>query len=79
MKTVNVHAAKTHLSQLIDEASAGQEIVIAKNGTPVVRLVPVRTTSRRKGFGSLKGKMRISKDFDAPLSRDLLQAFGAKP
>lgn len=79
MKTVNVHAAKTHLSRLLDEAAAGEEVVIAKNGTPIVRLVPVRVTGRRKGFGSLKGKLRIREDFDAPLPDDLLRAFGARP
>lgn len=79
MKIVNVHAAKTHLSRLVDEAAAGEEVIIAKNGTPVVRLVPVQVRRRRTGFGSLKGKMRISDDFDAPLPDDLLRAFGAKP
>jgi prevent-host-death family protein len=79
MKTVNVHAAKTQLSRLIDKAAAGEDVVIAKNGTPVVRLVPVRPTSRRRGFGALKGKIRVSEDFDAPLPGDLLRAFGAKP
>ncbi|HUF48126.1 MAG TPA: type II toxin-antitoxin system Phd/YefM family antitoxin [Vicinamibacterales bacterium] len=79
MTIVNVHAAKTHLSRLIDEAAAGGEVVIAKNGTPVARLVPVRATARRRGFGSLKSKIRISKDFDAPLPDDLLRAFGTRP
>jgi prevent-host-death family protein len=79
MTIVNVHAAKTHLSRLIDEAAAGGEVVIAKNGRPVVRLVPVQLTARRKGFGSLKGKIRIGEDFDAPLPDDLLRAFGTRP
>jgi antitoxin (DNA-binding transcriptional repressor) of toxin-antitoxin stability system len=64
---------------LIDEAAAGEDVVIAKNGTPVVRLVPVRPTSRRRGFGALKGKIRVSDDFDAPLPDDVLRAFGVKP
>ena len=79
MKTVNLHAAKTHLSRLVDEAASGQEIVIAKSGKPMVRLVPVTVRGRRTGFGSLRNKIRIREDFDAPLPHDLLRAFGAKP
>jgi prevent-host-death family protein len=78
MKTVNLHAAKTQLSRLVDEAAAGEEVVIAKAGKPMVRLVPVRP-HRRTGFGDLKGRIRIAADFDAPLPDDLLQAFGSKP
>jgi prevent-host-death family protein len=78
MKTVNLHAAKTHLSRLVDEAAAGQEVVIAKSGKPMVRLVPVTVRDRRTGFGALRGKIRIREDFDAPLPDDLLRAFGVK-
>ncbi len=77
MKTVNLHAAKTHLSRLVDEAAAGQDVVIAKSGKPMVRLVPVASKVRRTGFGTLRGKIRIADDFDAPLPDDLLRAFGA--
>jgi prevent-host-death family protein len=79
MKTVNLHAAKTHLSRLVDEAVDGQEIVIAKAGKPMVRLVPVGPKLRRTGFGADKGKIWISDDFDAPLPDDLLRAFGVEP
>lgn len=79
MKTVNLHAAKTHLSRLVDEAAAGEEIVIAKAGKPMVRLVPFVAKRRRTGFGADKGKIWISDDFDAPLPDDILRAFGAKP
>ena len=48
MKTVNLHAAKTQLSRLVDEAAAGEEIVIAKAGRPMVRLVPVSTRVERR-------------------------------
>jgi prevent-host-death family protein len=78
MKTVNLHAAKTHLSRLVDEAAAGQEIVIAKAGKPLVRLTPVLAGRRRTGFGSLRGKVRISEDFDAPLPDAVKRAFGVK-
>ncbi len=77
-KVVNLHAAKTHLSRLVDDAVAGKEVVIGKAGKPMVRLVPVRASKpRRGGFGELKGTVWISDDFDAPLPDDLLRAFGA--
>jgi prevent-host-death family protein len=78
MKIVNLHAAKTHLSRLVDDAAVGEEIVIAKNGRPMVRLVPVASRARRTGFGTLKGRIRISEDFDAPLPDPLLRAFGVR-
>jgi prevent-host-death family protein len=78
MATVNVHAAKTHLSRLVDRAVAGEEVIIAKAGRPVVRLVPVAAGARRTGFGALKGKVRIGDDFDAPLAEEILRAFGVK-
>ena len=78
MKTVNLHAAKTHLSRLVDEAVDGQEIVIAKAGTPMVRLVPVATKRQRTGFGDMKGRIWIADDFDAPLPDPVLRLFGAK-
>jgi prevent-host-death family protein len=78
-KTINLHAAKTQLSRLVDEAVDGEDIVIAKAGKPLVRLVPVKTRAKRGGFGAGKGSVVwISDDFDAPLPDDLLRAFGAK-
>jgi prevent-host-death family protein len=78
MKTVNLHAAKTNLSRLVDQAAAGEDIVIAKNGKPLVRLVAITSGTRRKGFGALKGKIRIADDFDAPLPDSVLRAFGIR-
>jgi prevent-host-death family protein len=79
MKTVNLHAAKTHLSRLVDEAAAGEDVVIAKAGKPMVRLVPVASSpGRRRTFGALKGKVRIAADFDAPLPAAIARAFGAR-
>lgn len=78
MKTVNLHAAKTHLSRLVDEAAAGEEIIIAKAGRPMVRLVPVAARKERRGFGALKGTPKVPDDFDAPLPPEILEAFGIK-
>lgn len=78
MKVVNLHAAKTHLSRLVEDAAKGEDIVIAKAGKPMVRLVPVAKSDRKRISGSMKGKIRIGKDFDAPLPDDLARAFGMK-
>ena len=75
VKTVNIHAAKTHLSRLVDEAAAGTEIVIAKAGRPVARLGPLRAGRGRRRIGGLAGQIRIADDFDAPLPGDVLAAF----
>jgi prevent-host-death family protein len=65
MKTVNIQAAKTHLSRLVEEAAAGEEIVLAKAGKPMARLVSYRGTGKKRVLGAWKGKVRIAKDFDA--------------
>jgi prevent-host-death family protein len=79
VKTVNIHDAETNLSTLIAEVEKGAEVVIARAGKPVAKLVPVRKASRaaarRKVAGSLKGKIWISPDFDAPLPEEMLVAF----
>ena len=72
MKTVNIHAAKTHLSSLLEEVAAGEEIIIAKAGKPLARLVPLEKPDVRKTFGMLKGKIWISDDFDAPLPPEIV-------
>jgi prevent-host-death family protein len=63
MTQVNLHAAKTHLSRLVDRAAAGEEITIAKAGKPVARLVPLETRPRQ--LGTLAGKFWISEDWDS--------------
>ncbi len=78
-KTVNIHDAKTHLSSLVAEAEAGGEIVIARAGKPVARLVPIKTKTKRRPTrraGQLKGKIWIGPNFDDPLPDDILAAFG---
>ncbi len=65
-RIVDMNEAKTTLSQLVSEVEAGAEIVLTRDGTRVARLVPVRPKQRR--LGQWKGKVRMSRDFDAPLS-----------
>ncbi len=72
-KVVNMHEAKSQLSYLVEQAEAGEEIVIARAGKPVVRLVPVQAAVRR--FGRWRGKVVMSDDFDAPLSAEDLAAW----
>lgn len=67
MRTVNIHEAKTHLSRLIREALEGEDIVIAKNGVPVVKLVVVEAQKPARQLGFLEGRMAMSDDFDEPL------------
>jgi prevent-host-death family protein len=77
MKQVNVHEAKSHLSRLLDEAEAGEEIIIARNGKPAVRLVPV-VDDGPVIIGMLKGKLSVPDDFNDPLPDDLLDLFEGK-
>ncbi len=74
-KPVNIHAAKTHFSRLVERAAKGEEIVIARAGRPVARLVPLASAARPRRPGLLKGRIRIGKDFDAPLPEDFLRLF----
>jgi prevent-host-death family protein len=62
--TVNIHEAKTHLSRLVARAAAGEEIVIAKAGEPMARLVAYEPNREPRQFGRLKGKIWIADDFD---------------
>ncbi len=71
MAVVNVYEAKSHLSQLLDRAEAGEEIVIARAGKPVVRLVPVRSEPRRPGLAH----GRVTEAFFEPLPDDDLDAW----
>lgn len=74
MATVNTHEAKTHLSQLLARVAAGEEIIIARGGEPVARLVPIERQARRI-FGMDRGVFTVPSDFDAPLPEDVLASF----
>lgn len=73
---VNVHEAKTHFSALLDRAAAGEEILIAKAGTPVARLVPLAPSSGARVPGARRGRMVMAEDFDDALPADFLSSSG---
>ena len=71
----NLYEAKSALSRLVDRAAAGEEIVIAKSGHPLAKLVPLARKRARRRPGGWKGKIWIADDFDAPLPEDVLAGF----
>ena len=75
MDTVNLYDAKTHLSNLVDRAAAGEEVLIGRHGKPVARLTRLLKATRQVRFGLLKGRVRIAADFDAALPDDVVAAF----
>jgi prevent-host-death family protein len=75
---VNLYEAKTTLSRLVERAAAGEEIIIAKAGKPMAKLVPAAKPTRRRKPGGWKGRVVIRKDFDAPLPPALRAAFEAR-
>lgn len=70
MGVFNVHDAKTHLSRLLDRVAQGEEVIIAKSGRPVAKLVRITTEPRKPG--RLKGRIHIAPDFDDPLPDEIL-------
>jgi prevent-host-death family protein len=74
-ETVSLYEAKTQLSQLVERAAAGEEIVIAKSGRPRARLVPLEDTRALRVPGKGKGRWRLRKDFDAPLPEEVVREF----
>lgn len=71
---VNMHEAKTELSRLVERALQGEEVIIARAGVPVVRLVPVVGRTKRK-LGQWAGRVQMAEDFDAPLPGEELDAW----
>ncbi|MDP9403903.1 MAG: type II toxin-antitoxin system Phd/YefM family antitoxin [Actinomycetota bacterium] len=71
---VNIHEAKTHLSRLVEQAAAGEEIIIGKAGRPMARLVAFTERRKPRKPGALKGRIRIADDFDET-PESLLDAF----
>ncbi len=79
MSQVNIRQAKTHLSRLVKQAASGKEIIIAKAGKPIARLVPYVAKGKPHRPGQLRGKIRIKKSFDQPLPKNILGSFEGKP
>jgi prevent-host-death family protein len=75
MSTVNIHEAKTQLSKLIARVEAGEEIVIARDGSPVARLVAVRKPTMKRVSGRDRGLFSVPEDFNAPLPENILTDF----
>jgi len=71
----NVHEAKTHLSKLLEQVAGGEDVIIAKAGVPVARLVPIGLPRHERRLGTEQGLLVIAEDFDAPLAPDVLDAF----
>jgi prevent-host-death family protein len=77
MEIVSIHEAKTHLSRLVERAARGEEIVLAKSGKPVARLVPYVPEGAVRRPGAMRGKIRIKENFDTPFCKKLLHSFEA--
>jgi prevent-host-death family protein len=75
MRTVNIHAAKTHLSRLVEDAAAGEEIIIAKAGKPIARLVPLAEPKERRRLGILNGKIQVPDNFDDLYAEEIRKLF----
>ncbi|HEY5426182.1 MAG TPA: type II toxin-antitoxin system prevent-host-death family antitoxin [Candidatus Tumulicola sp.] len=73
-KIVNLYDAKNSLSKLVADALSGEEVIIAKNGRPLVKLAPVEAVEPRR-LGSARGTFDVPDDFDAPLPPEVLEAF----
>lgn len=72
---VNIHDAKTHFSKLINQVLTGEDVIIARDGKPLVRLVPYTKDVKVRRGGQFKGLIEISEDFDAPMPDELLKQF----
>ena len=75
MTRVTVHQAKTHLSELLERAEKGEEVIIARGSVPIVRLVPISRRPARRKFGAMAGKARVTRAFFDSLPEDLLKGW----
>lgn len=72
MTKIDIYQAKTQLSKLVEQAAAGMDVSIARGRKPVARLTRLQAPQRKIRFGGLKGKVKVARDFDAPLPDELL-------
>jgi prevent-host-death family protein len=75
MQLVNIEEARHRLSQLVEKAAAGNDVIIGRNGKPVARITQLQPPKRVIRFGLLQGQFEVPDDFDAPLPHDVLAAF----
>ena len=75
METVNIYDAKTRFSQLVDKVVSGEDVVVSRNGKPLVRITQLEKPKRRIKFGLLRGELTVPRDFDAPLPDETLAGF----
>lgn len=75
MESVNFDKAKARLSRLVDQAAAGEDVIVSRNGKPVARITQLAPPRPKVRFGVLAGKLRIAADFDAPLPDEVLARF----
>lgn len=75
METVSIYDAKVRLAQLVDRAASGEDVVVSRNGKPLVRITRLQAPKRRIKFGVLKGRLTVPADFDAPLPDEVLAGF----
>ncbi|MGH7627041.1 MAG: type II toxin-antitoxin system Phd/YefM family antitoxin [Gemmatimonadaceae bacterium] len=74
-KTYNIHEAKTHLSKLLEQVAGGEEVVIARAGVPIARLVPLMLPAAERPLGTEQGRLIVAEDFDAPFPPRVLARF----
>lgn len=70
-----MHEAKTHFSRLVERVLAGEEVIVARNGVPLITLEPLAPNGKARTPGLSRGKGRVADDFDAPLNEEMLQEF----
>jgi prevent-host-death family protein len=75
MKIVNIHQAKTTLSQLLESALAGEDVIISKAGKPLARIIPYQAEKKSRTPGYWKDRVKMADDFDAPLPAEILAGF----
>jgi len=78
MNQINIHQAKTQFSRLVERVAGGEEIIIAKSGKPIARLVPYVAKGVVRRPGAMRGRIRIKKNFDEPLPKEMLASFEGK-
>ena len=75
MQQLNIYEVKTHLSKLVDQAHNGETIIIAKSGKPWAKIIPFDTPKKQFKFGTMKGKIKVSDDFNELLSDEIINLF----